>query len=93
MPDSYVDIQIVMLVQNGYVSKHSVSNYIFIGSNKLNVQLLFLQDKCKSVQVSFKSYCHSLMPVLANFPILLLFSFLITVIQNILAIYLYLIWV
>ena len=68
-------------------------NYNFISSNKLNVRLMFLQDKDNSVQVSFKSDCHSLTPVLANFPGLSLFSFLITVIQNILAKYLYLIWV
>ena len=54
---------------------------------------MFLQDKDNSVQVSFKSGCHSLTPVLANFPSLSLFSFLVTVIQNVLAKYLYLIWV
>ena len=52
-----------------------------------------LQDKDNSVQVSFKSGCHSLTPVLASFPSLSLFSFLITVIQNTFAKYLYLIWV
>ena len=49
----------------------------------------------RRVQVSFKSDCHSLMPVLEYFPSLSLFSFLINVdyIQNILAKYLYVIWV
>ena len=61
-------MQIVMLVQKGYVSKNSMSNYIFISSNKLNVQLMFLKNKDNYVQVSFKSGCHSLTPVLANFP-------------------------
>ena len=82
-----------MVVQNGYVSKHSMQKYIFISANKLNVQLMFLKVKDNSVQVSFKSDCHSLTPVLPNFPSLSLFSFLITVIKNILAKYLYLIWV
>ena len=54
---------------------------------------MFLQAKDNSVQVSFKSDCHSLTPVLANFHSLSLFSFLITEIQNMLAKYLYLIWV
>ena len=54
---------------------------------------MFLQDKDNSVQVSFKSGRHSLTPVLANVLNLSLFSFLIIVIQNILAKYLYLIWV
>ena len=54
---------------------------------------MFLQDKYKSVRISFKSYCHSLTPVLSKFPSLSLFNFLITVIQNILVKYLYLIWV
>ena len=56
-------------------------NYIFISSNKLNVQLMFLQDKDNPVEVSFKSDCHSLTSVLANFPSLTLFSFFVTVIQ------------
>ena len=89
MPDSYGwQIQILTLVQKGYVSTHSMYNYIFISSNKLNVQLIFLQDKDNSVQVSFKSGCHSLTPVHANFPSLSLLSFLVTVIQNVLAKYL-----
>ena len=89
MPDSYGwQIQTVMLVQKVYVSKISMENDIFISSNKLNVQLMFLQDKDNSVQVSFKSGCHSLTPVLANFPSLSLFSFLITVIQTVLVKYL-----
>ena len=54
---------------------------------------MLLQDKDNYVQVSFKSGWHSLTPVLANFPSLSLFSFLITVVQTILDKYLYLIWV
>ena len=54
---------------------------------------MFSHDKDNSVQVSFKSGCHSLTPVFANFPSLSLFTFLINVIQNILAKYLCLIWV
>ena len=46
---------------------------------------MFVQDKNNSVQFSFKSGCHSLTPVLANFHSLSIFSFLITVIQRILA--------
>ena len=86
MYDSYGwQIQTVMLEQKGNVSKNSkMQNYIFISSNKLNVHLMFLQDKENAVQVSFKSGWHSLTPVHANFPSLSLFSFLITVIQNIL---------
>ena len=42
---------------------------------------MFLHVKDNSVQVLFKSDCHSLTPVLANFLSLSLFSFLITVIQ------------
>ena len=44
MPDSYGwQIPIVILVQKGYVSKICLE-YIFINSNKLNVQLMFLQS-------------------------------------------------
>ena len=57
MPGSYGwQIQIVMLVQNGYVSKHSrTQNYIFISFNKLNVQLMFVQVKDNSVQHTYQS--------------------------------------
>ena len=84
MPDSYDwQIQIVMLLQKGYVSKNSMQNYIFISLNKLNVQLMFLKDNDNPVHVHvyFKSGCHSLTPVLTIFLSLSLFSFLITVIQ------------
>ena len=74
-----------MLVQKGNVSKNSMQNYIFISSNKLDVHLMFLQDKDNAVQVSFKSDWHRLTQILANFPSLAVFSFLITVIENILA--------
>ena len=86
MPDSYGwQIQIVTLVQKVYISINSMQNYIFISSNKLFGQLMSIQDNDNPVHVSFKSGCHSITPVLANFPSLSLFSFLITVIQNILA--------
>ena len=64
MLDSYGwQIQIVMLLQKGNVSKNSMQNYIFISSNNLNVQLMFLQDKDIAVQVSFKSGWYRKLPV------------------------------
>ena len=52
-----------MLVKKGYVSVNSET--FFISPNQFNVQLMLVQDKNNSVQVSFISGSHSLIPVLA----------------------------
>ena len=54
---------------------------------------MLYQDKDNSVQVSFISGCHRLTPILAKYHSLSFCRFFITIIQNILVRYLYLIWV
>ena len=60
-----------MLVAKERMCKHK--SYVktivfFIIANKFNVQFQLYQDKDNFVQVSFISGCHSLTPLLANYP-------------------------